>query len=237
VSVVRRYRAPLVVLAVLSLLLLIGVCQQRATGPSAQASEPRSLAGVTVAGRGSAANPKDAVGLAPQAELINVRVTGAGDMVIAGSIALGISQAVADGAQIIDVALGVPDQSAELARVVAAEKANRLLISSTRLGLLDPGLAVSSRGMKPDLAPAASASLPPSTQPPASRTPDPASPTSVSPQTAGRPKPGPGFSIWDLVGVAVIVVAVLGGVLAWVARRRSPASGARHPRDWGLEPR
>jgi hypothetical protein len=243
---VRRYRAPLVVLAVLSLLLLIGACQQRATGPSAQASEARSLAAPTQS------PTKTIPSVLPVSQVPTVattRVVAAAEkanrLLISRAAADGVAQCPAASNGVLAVAEATNALAPTDVLTVRTSGHDAVYAPGSRLySAIDQGgyqgdLSgnVPSPGMKQDLGPAASASLPPSTQPPASRTPDLASPTSVSPQTAGRRKPGPGFSIWELVGVAVIVVAVLGGVLVWVTRRRSPASGARHSRDWGLEPR
>lgn len=60
-----------------------------------------------IAGRGSPTDPAILAGLAPQAQLIDIQVAGGGAPVTAAAISAGIGQAVAAGAQIIDVSLGV----------------------------------------------------------------------------------------------------------------------------------
>jgi hypothetical protein len=296
-----------------------------------------------IAGRGSATDPSAVVGLAPEAELINIRVTEGGETVTGNTLAAGIRTAVAEGAQIIDVPLGASVPTAALAQAVtAAEHAGRLMISSAAavgkaqypaawknvltvaaatsamtptgaltasayghnaiyapgshlysadeqgiyqgklagdplatgyvaaaaalvwaahtgqssagieavlckqvqgatatsagLGVLDPGLAIASLHIAPGAGVATATSPPPSTAPPTSPAPRTTSQKPSLNQVTKPPAPGSGFSLWDLLGGAVAVVAVLGLVLAWVTRRRDPPSGKRHPRDWGLEP-
>ena len=81
-----------------------------------------------IAGGGGLAGPG---GLAPAASLIDIRVATSLSTVTAAGIAAGIKAAVQSGAQIINISVGVPQDTPTLqATVVAAEQQGRLLIAS-----------------------------------------------------------------------------------------------------------
>jgi subtilisin family serine protease len=99
-------------------------------GDQSADSEGTAIAGL-IAGRGSPADPEIVAGLAPQAGLIDIRVTSHEDGVSADLLAQGINAAVHLHARIIDVPLGVAKDAPALDRaVLAAEEDNCLVIAS-----------------------------------------------------------------------------------------------------------
>jgi Subtilase family len=99
-------------------------------GDQSSDSDGTAIAGL-IAGRGSSANPEIVAGLAPQAGLIDVRVTRDEHHVSTDLLAQGIDAAIYLGAKIIDVPLGVPtDESALDDAVENAEQHNCLVIAS-----------------------------------------------------------------------------------------------------------
>jgi hypothetical protein len=72
-----------------------------------------------------------ATGLAPKASLIDIRVTSQPSTVTAADIAAGITAAVKAGAEVINVSLGVRDDTAALlTAVTTAEQDGRLVVAS-----------------------------------------------------------------------------------------------------------
>jgi hypothetical protein len=84
-----------------------------------------------IAGQGSATNPAVVVGLAPEAKLIDIQVATDPANVSADNIVAGINTAVADGADIIDIPLGIPsDPGNELQAAVTNVGKHHLVIAS-----------------------------------------------------------------------------------------------------------
>jgi hypothetical protein len=101
-----------------------------AAGDQSADSAGTAIAGL-IAGRGSPADPAIVAGLAPQAKLIDIRVTSDDDHVSVDLLAQGIDAAVRLGARIIDVPLGVPKDAPALDRaVLTAQEDNCLVIAS-----------------------------------------------------------------------------------------------------------
>jgi len=91
-------------------------------------SRGTEIAGL-IAGRGPAAGRAGLPGLAPQAELIDVRVTSEENHVSAAEIIDGINAAVGARAQIIDIPLGVAQDNKQLdAAVTNAEQAHHCIV-------------------------------------------------------------------------------------------------------------
>ena len=98
-------------------------------GDESPDSHGTEIAGL-IAGRGSPGSPAILPGLAPRVHLLDIRVTNDEHHVSAAAIAAGINAAVADGAQIINVSLGTPQDSPALDSAVAnAVKSNRLVVA------------------------------------------------------------------------------------------------------------
>lgn len=84
-----------------------------------------------IAGRGTPGNPAGVPGLAPEAKLIDVRVTADESTVTAAEITEGIQSAATRGAQIIDVPLGIATDNSQLdAAAESAAAAGCLVIAS-----------------------------------------------------------------------------------------------------------
>lgn len=78
---------------------------------------------------GAAANGNGVVGVAPQARLMIVKVLGADGAGTTGSVAEGIRYAAANGARVINLSLGGPDNDPRLTEAVrAAAAANALVV-------------------------------------------------------------------------------------------------------------
>ena len=89
--------------------------------PRSRGSKPVNSHGTAIAGliaaRGT--GPGHMVGLAPQARLIDVRVTDQASDVNASEIAAGITRAVEAGARVINVSLGTPQNNRQLRQALA----------------------------------------------------------------------------------------------------------------------
>ena len=103
-------------------------------GDESPDSHGTEIAGL-IAGRGSPGSPAILPGLAPRARILDIRVTNDEHHVSAAQIAAGINAAVAEGAQVINVSLGTPQDSPVLDSAVAnAVKQNRLVVAGVSPG-------------------------------------------------------------------------------------------------------
>jgi len=108
---------------------LAGAVRGSAPPDRSRHSHGTAIAGL-IAGRGPVTGPgRHVAGLAPQAQLIDIRVTGEPDAVTAAEIAGGINRAALSGARVINVSLGVPrDDKNTISRAAALAHGHGCLV-------------------------------------------------------------------------------------------------------------
>jgi len=114
---------------------LVGVVQGNAPPDQSRDSHGTAIAGL-IAGRGPADDPgQHVVGLAPQAQLVDIQVVAQPDAATAAEIAGGIHQAALSGARVINVSLGVPrDEGHVISKAVAFARGRDCLVVASAGG-------------------------------------------------------------------------------------------------------